>query len=235
MPIKPAVIRAGARWQYMFYCWLVRNVWKTFATLEAKGLENIPATGPCIVISNHTSYLDPLFLHALVPRPLHAMAKSTQFASPFMGWLLGHIYVFPVRRYQVDPQAVRTVLRRLAGGHAVMVYVEGERSWDGRLQSPRLGILRLLMKAGVPVIPCRIDGSYDVWPRWDRKMKPGPVTLTFGKPLAIPPTSTRADRQRVMPQVLEMVRDALSGPLDEGILARPADVEPRRTQSVLRG
>jgi 1-acyl-sn-glycerol-3-phosphate acyltransferase len=182
--------------------------------LKAHGVENIPAKGPCIVISNHQSYLDPFFLHAVSPRILHAMAKSTQYATPLVAWWCGHIYVFPVRRYQTDPQAVRTVLRRLAAGHAVMIYVEGERTWDGRLQSPRLGIARLLLKANVPVIPCRIDGAYDVWPRWDRKPKPGRVTMTFGKPLQLPRVGSRAERQRAAPEVLAAMRAALSGPLD---------------------
>lgn len=215
MPIRPAVVRGGARWQYFFYCWLFRTLWRLVGgRLEARGLDHIPVTGPCIVISNHQSYLDPFFLHAMVPRTLHAMAKSTQFATPLSSWWCGHIYVFPVRRYQVDPQAVRTVLRRLAAGHAVMVYVEGERTWDGRLQPSRLGIARLLLKANVPVIPCRIDGAYEVWPRWDKRLKPGVVTLTFGQPLQLPRVGSRAERQQAVPEALAAIRAALSGPLD---------------------
>jgi 1-acyl-sn-glycerol-3-phosphate acyltransferase len=131
-----------------------------------------------------------------------------------MARLLPHIYVFPVRRYQIDPQAVRTVLRRLGAGHGIMIYVEGERTWDGRLQPPRLGTIRLLLKAGVPVIPCRIEGSYEVWPRWHRKVRPGIVRVSFGKPLPVPLASTRAERERLLPETLRIVHDALSGPLD---------------------
>ncbi len=209
------VVRGAAPTLYAFYCWLVRQAWRLMGgRLEGAGVENIPRSGPCIVISNHQSYLDPLLLHAVVPRVLSVMAKSTQFASPLMARLLPHIYVFPVRRYQIDPQAVRTVLRRLGAGHGIMIYVEGERTWDGRLQPPRLGTIRLLLKAGVPVIPCRIEGSYDVWPRWHRKLHPGTVRVTFGTPLELPRASTHAEREHVLPEALRIVHDALSGPLD---------------------
>jgi len=213
--MKRPVVKGAATAQYLFYCWLVRHVWRFIGgRLEASGVENVPRSGPCIVISNHQSYLDPLLLHAVVPRVLHAMAKSTQFAAPFMGWLISHIYVFPVRRYQIDPQAVRTVLRRLEAGHGIVIYVEGERTWDGRLQPPRLGTIRLLLKAGVPVIPCRIEGSYDVWPRWHKKMRPGTVRVSFGKPLPLPRLASRAEREQALPEALRMVHDALSGPID---------------------
>jgi 1-acyl-sn-glycerol-3-phosphate acyltransferase len=213
--MKPPVVRGAPPRLYAFYCWLVRQVWRLMGgRLEVAGLENMPMTGPCLLIANHQSYLDPLFLHAVVPRVLHAMAKSTQFASPVMARILAHIYVFPVRRYQIDAQAVRTVLRRLDAGHAVMIYVEGERSWDGRLQPSRRGVLRLLLKAGVPVIPCRIEGSYNVMPRWDRKIKPGTVRVTIGSPMVFPKVDKRAKRDRLLPEAQVSVQRALRGPLD---------------------
>ncbi len=209
--MKRVAVKAAPEFLYFFYCWVMRTLWRLRGgTLEVQGVENVPISGACIVVSNHQSYLDPIFLHAAVPRVLHAMAKSTQFASPFMGWFLAHIYVFPVRRYEVDPQAVRTVLRRLQAGHAVMIYPEGERSWDGRFQNARRGTVRLLLKAGVPVIPCRIHGSYEVWPRWDRRVQPATVRVTFGKPLPLPVPASRADRELALPAAIRLVEQALA-------------------------
>jgi 1-acyl-sn-glycerol-3-phosphate acyltransferase len=213
--MTPHAVRGAHPGLYRFYCRLVSGIWRLAGgRLQAQGLEHIPAEGPCLLIANHQSYLDPLFLHAAVPRVLHAMAKSTQFASPTMARILAHIYVFPVRRYQIDPQAVRTVLRRLAHGHAVMIYVEGERTWDGRLQPPRRGVIRLLLKAGVPVIPCRIDGSYEVMPRWDSRIRPGTVSITFGPPMQFPKLDSRDARERALPDTMAAVKAALSGQID---------------------
>ena len=176
---------------------------------DIRGLENIPKTGPFIVIANHQSYLDPLFLQANCPRILHAMAKSTQFASPVFRWAMTQVYAFPVRRFEVDPQSVRLMLRRLAAGQGVVVYIEGERTWDGELQPPRLGTVRVVLKAGVPVIPCRIDGAYDAWPRWARKPQKRRVRLEFRKPLTFPKLDSKAERDAVLDQAAARIMQAI--------------------------
>ncbi len=70
---------------------------------------------------------------------------------------------------------------RLAEGHAVGVYPEGERSWDARIQPFRRGTIRLLLKAGVPVIPCGLAGTYDVLPRWSKTIRRTRIRVEFGK------------------------------------------------------
>jgi 1-acyl-sn-glycerol-3-phosphate acyltransferase len=202
-----AGVKASAWWQYRAYCLTLRGLWRVIGgRIEVSGLENMPRTGPCILISNHQSYLDPPFLATVIPRVIHPMAKSTQFNTPLLGRWLSHVYVFPVRRYQTDPQAARSVLRRLAAGAAVLIYIEGERSWDGRLQPLRLGVLKLILKAGVPVIPVRVDGAYEAWPRW-HKLRPGTIAMRFGKPLTFPKLEHRRDRT---PTQIAAVRDALT-------------------------
>src|SRR5690554_1005603 len=108
---------------------IVRTLWPLVGRLDIQGIENIPATGPFLLIANHQSVLDPILIQATCPRPVHTMAKSTQFASPFFAWLMPRLLSFPVRRFETDPQAVRIVLRRLGEGEPVGIYVEGERSW----------------------------------------------------------------------------------------------------------
>jgi 1-acyl-sn-glycerol-3-phosphate acyltransferase len=128
------------------------------------------------------------------------MAKSTQFASPIFSAVMTRCYAFPVRRFQVDPQAVRTALRRLAAGYPVHIYIEGERTWDGSLRPPRPGTVRLALKAGVPILPCAVDGAYDVWPRWDRRFRTGRVKVAFGKPFRLPQIDDRARREAAVPE-----------------------------------
>jgi len=194
--------------------WLVRALWRRVGTLEVTGLEHVPVNGPCIIIANHQSYLDPLLAQAVVPRVVHSMAKSTQFASPAMARLMSLIYTFPVRRYEPDPIAVRTVLRLLGAGKAVMIYIEGERSWDGRLQPPRRGTIRLLLKAGVPIIPCRIDGAYDAWPRWGRLRRGAHVSIAFKPALNLPALDRRADREAALESATDRIMATLSAPGD---------------------
>lgn len=198
---------------YWFICWLVRNLWKLRGGFDVRGLENIPKTGPFIVIANHQSYLDPLFLQANCPRILHAMAKSTQFSPPVFRWAMTQVYAFPVRRFEIDPQSVRLMLRRLQAGDGVVVYIEGERTWDGELQPPRLGSVRVILKAGVPVIPCRIDGAYDAWPRWSKKVQKKRVRLDFRKPLRFPKLATKRERDAVVERTAAEIMKSLGSTL----------------------
>jgi 1-acyl-sn-glycerol-3-phosphate acyltransferase len=177
--------------------------------VEVRGLENVPETGAFLVIANHQSFLDPILVQAVCPRIVHAMAKSTQFGSPLYRGLMSQLFVFPVRRFEVDPQAVRQVLRRLKAGNGVVVYIEGERSWDGQLQPPRLGTVRLALKAGVPIVPVRIDGSYDAWPRWDRKIQRSRVRIEFREPLHLPQLDGRVAREPHVAEAADRLMAAL--------------------------
>ena len=187
----------------------VRLLWHAIGPMEVRGLEHVPASGPVLIIANHQSYLDPILIQSFCRRPMHTMAKSTQYASRLMGWLLPRLLAFPVRRYQVDPQSVRTVLRHLRHGDAVGIYIEGERSWDGRLQRPRLGTVRLLLKSGVPIVPVGIRGSYDVWPRWDHGLRRAPVRISFGPPIRFPRLDRRAAREAALPEAAERIMSAI--------------------------
>jgi 1-acyl-sn-glycerol-3-phosphate acyltransferase len=170
--------------------------------LEVVGLEHVPRRGPFLLVANHESILDPLLIQAVCPPVVHTMTRSAQFTRPGMGWYMPRLAAFPVRRYQVDPQAVRIALRRLDAGQPVGVYLEGERTWDGRLQPPRQGTLRLILRAGVPIVPVGIHGAYEVWPRWAGRPRRGPVRIAFGESIRFSePLRDRAERERRLPEV----------------------------------
>lgn len=194
---------------YGFAQRLVRTLWPLVGRLHVEGLENVPEEGPFLLIANHQSYLDPVLIQAVVRRPLYTMAKSTEFSNPVLAPILQRLNSFPVRRFEIDPQAVRIALRHLREGHGVGIYIEGERSWDGRLQPPRLGTIRLILKAGVPVVPCGISGAYEVWPRWSRPRR-GHVRIRFGAPLRFPRLDSRSEREAALDDAREEIMAALA-------------------------
>ena len=194
---------------YRTFQLLVKPLVHTVARLELVGLEKIPASGPFVVVSNHQSFLDPLVVQALCPRPLHTLAKSTQFTSPVMSWIMPRVYAIPTRRYRIEPQAVRVVLRRLAAGEGVGVYPEGERSWDAQLQPFRRGTVRVLLKAGAPIVPCGLSGAYDVWPRWSKTIRRRRIRVEFGDPIQWKAMDDRTERNEFLPEATAILRDAL--------------------------
>lgn len=194
----------GAPFLYRFGRWSSNLLIKGFiGPIRAEGVEHIPSRGPFLLISNHQSILDPFFVQIACPRPVHTMAKSSQFAAPGMRYIMPRVLAFPVRRYRVDPQPVRYALRRLAEGEGVGIYLEGERTWDGRPQPARRGTLRLILRAGVPVVTARIDGAYDVWPRWASLPARGAVHVRFDEPLLYPAIEERSRREHAMPALEE--------------------------------
>ncbi len=139
------------------------------------------------------------------------MTKSTQFSSGAMRWLLPRLGAFPVRRYRIDPQAVRTLLRLLEVGAVVCVYPEGERTWDGRLQPFRKGALRVALRAGVPIVPVGIRGAFDFWPRWlSRPRRGARLSVHFGEPLEPGAMLDRDERELALPGFEADLRERIS-------------------------
>lgn len=198
---------------------MVRQIFRVgfrgWLKVTVEGEKNVPMEGGFLLLTNHRSIIDGPVVHCYSPRLLYSMTKSTQFRQPWERAILRHVGAFPTRRHQVDPQAVRVTLRYLEQGRAVGIYPEGERSWDGRIQPLRLGTIRLVLKAGVPVVPCGVVGLYDFWPRWDRLprrlpfLNRAPVTIRFGTPMHFGRHDDRASREAHLDETLEAITAAL--------------------------
>lgn len=217
---------------YGFVRFVLRRLIPLRVDMEVSGVRHLPSSGPFILLANHESILDPLFMQVACPRRLYAMTKSTQFARPFMRWLLLRLGAFPVRRYRVDAQAVRTALRLLEEGRGVGLYPEGERSWDGELQPFRRGAVGLVLKSGVPVVPCGVSGSYHVRPRWSRRIVRGRVAVRFGEPMEFGAHHGHAQREQALSyasrrlmRALDRLRGTDALPPDPGSGRDPRSIE----------
>lgn len=157
---------------------------------RSEGVENVPATGPAILASNHLSYADWLFMPLVIPRMVRFVAKAEYFTSPGVkGWLQKNFFSgtgnIPIDRTSGDAAsgALVSAKRVLAEGELFGIYPEGTRSHDGRLYRGKTGIARLTLETGVPVIPVAVVGTDLVAPpgkKFGRITRP---TVRFGKPL----------------------------------------------------
>jgi len=147
------------------------------------GKKNMPKRGGCIVILNHEGYLDAFFAQSLLPRNISFLAKNSEFKNALNRYILKIFSSIPVRRYEIDPGCVRNVLNKIAQQQAVGIFWEGERTWDGNFLPPKRGTVKLLIRAGVPVIPVRIKGSFEVLPRWDKGLQFHRVSLHISQPI----------------------------------------------------
>ncbi|GHE02723.1 lysophospholipid acyltransferase family protein [Streptomyces alanosinicus] len=155
-----------------------------------EGLENVPASGPAIVAGNHLSFSDHFLMPAILRRRITFLAKAEYFTGP---GLKGRSTAFffrsagqiPVDRSGKDAgqAAIREGLRVLHRGELLGIYPEGTRSHDGRLYKGKVGVAVMALKAGVPVVPCAMIGTFEAQPPGKVVPNIHPVTIRFGKPL----------------------------------------------------
>ena len=169
-------------WFYWFVYYLTTFVSWFLFPYSIRGLEHLPRQGPCILASNHESYLDPVVLGSAVPRRISFMAKESLFAHPVLGWILRHLDAFPVKRGEADIGALRQALRRLKAGQPVLLFPEGTRSGEPQSR-PQAGVGFLVAKGRVPVIPISVTGTDAVLPPGAKWFRRHPITVTFGPPL----------------------------------------------------
>jgi len=164
---------------------LCRIVLSRMFEMKVYGRQNVPRTGGAMLISNHLSYLDPVVLGVHLIRPISFIAKTELFQNRFFGWLIRSLNTFPVRRGQTDVGAIREAIRRLREGRILTMFPEGTRSSNGQLQRIQPGIAMLIRRAGVPVIPAVIDGTFEAWPRGKKLPKHFPIRVMYGPALPI--------------------------------------------------
>jgi long-chain acyl-CoA synthetase len=165
--------------------------------LKVSGLENLPKTGPCIISSNHQSYLDPLILASLLPpelfRRTFAVGTSDIFGKGFMRKLARSIKVVVLDPDANLVPAMRAGAFGLRHGLALILYPEGERSIDGTPRIFKKGAAILSIHLQVPIVPVAIEGFYDAWPRNQAFQGFTPLKMIFGDPLSPPPESDASE------------------------------------------
>ncbi|HUL54932.1 MAG TPA: lysophospholipid acyltransferase family protein [Opitutaceae bacterium] len=151
---------------------------------EVSGVESIPRTGGLIVAANHASVLDPPLIGCHVPRQLAFFARKTLWKGGLVSWWLDIVGTIPVDRDSgADASAIRRVLKVLRDGRAIIVFPEGTRTRTGALQRPKPGVGLLACRAGVPVVPARIFGTFEALGRTGPLRVGTPISIAFGPPL----------------------------------------------------
>jgi 1-acyl-sn-glycerol-3-phosphate acyltransferase len=155
-----------------------------------RGLENIPATGPVILASNHLSFSDSIFLPLQSRRPVVFLAKSEYFTGKgikgaLTRWFFKSTGQLPIDRSggKASEASLNTGLSVLAQGQVLGIYPEGTRSPDGRLYRGRTGIARMVLEAKVPVVPVAMIDTEKVQPIGKRLPRIRRIGIVVGTPL----------------------------------------------------
>ena len=164
----------------------------TFFELKAYDAHHVPRHGGVLLVANHQSYLDPVLLGVYLRRHMSYLAKSELFANKYFAWLIRSLNAFPVKQGSGDVGAVRETIKRLREGHMLNIYPEGSRSEDGEIAPMLPGAALVVKKAGVPIVPVVIEGSFAAWPKGRKLFRPHPVSVMYGPPLDVRGLDARA-------------------------------------------
>jgi 1-acyl-sn-glycerol-3-phosphate acyltransferase len=144
-----------------FLAWLLVH---TMYRVEKQGLENVPETGPCIIVCNHVSYVDAIVIAACVRRPIRFIMDHRIFRIPLMNWLFRTMQAIPVASAREDPAlkeaAFATAAAALRNGEIVAIFPEGSLTSTGEMNVFRPGIERMLKDTPVPVVPMALRGLW---------------------------------------------------------------------------
>lgn len=203
---------------YSFVCFLIGLFARTIFRIRIIGWENIPRTGGVIVAANHLSYLDIPFLGYSIGRGANFMGKKELFSIPVLGRLLLLLGAIPVDRGKLDRTALREAVKSLKSGKVLVIYPEGTRSIDGRLQPGKPGVGMIVKMSKALVIPAAIIDTDKAMPPGRFMIKPVRVTIKFGRPIDFSSMIEDKIEKVDIEKITTVIMDNISALLDTKIL-----------------
>ncbi|MCI0332946.1 MAG: 1-acyl-sn-glycerol-3-phosphate acyltransferase [Planctomycetes bacterium] len=198
-------------WYSILYgpCFAISQVWFRY---RFAGKSHVPTTGPVLIVSNHQSNLDPVLIGLACPRQLKYFARIGLFFWPFSWWIraLGAV---PIDRESAIG-GIKTTLKLLKQGEAVVVFPEGSRTPDGKLHEMLSGFCVLARRSGATIVPTSIDGAFAALPRGSAFPRPTRIHLVFCPPI-MPSEIARHTDEQLTSLVLQRISTALNGQMPD--------------------
>ena len=191
--------------------------------VQTVGLDHLDVKRTYVFMSNHVSNIDPPIMVPLIPRRTSVMVKKELFDYPILGKTMRLGSLVPVDRgnNEAGIAAVRAAAAVLRQGVNMMIYIEGHRSFDGKLLPFKKGPFYLAMECGVPVVPVTIAGSHRVMPKGRFAIKPGTVTVIFHTPIE---PQDFGSRECLMKKVRRAINSGLPEEYQEELSSEDAEV-----------
>ena len=171
--------------------------------VRVKGVENLERGRSYVYVSNHASMFDIPAILASVPDQIRIVYKKELEVVPFFGWGLkwGHYIGIDRGRGSKAMQSLEEAIGKIRNGQSLLLYAEGTRTLDGKLQPFKRGAFNIAVRAGVPVVPLTVNGSFRIMPKGSIIIHPGNVEIVLGKPILIDSLSGREAERQLMEQV----------------------------------
>ena len=193
---------------YWFGYHLSRILAKLFFRFRILHRERMIQSGPVILVSNHQSYLDPPLAGNVSDRAIYFLARRNLLNVPVLGWVLPKLNVIPVDQEGVDRSALKGIIKVLKRGECALVFPEGERTLDGRLQPALPGLGLIIARTLAPVVPIRIFGAHETLPRGGG-FRFHPITVVVGEPIYFSEADLQPRDKNLYARLSQRVMDAI--------------------------
>jgi len=170
------------------------------------GMENIPAEGGVLVVSNHQSFLDPPLVGMGSPRRMNYLARETLFRFGPFRWLIRSLDAIAIDREGLGLSGMKEALRRLKRGEMVLIFPEGTRTPDGEIAPFLPGFTALAVRSRAAILPVAIEGACDAWPRGWKLPRLGRIRVHYGQPILPGQIGDDWDERELVRQVERRVR-----------------------------
>lgn len=170
---------------YSFLHFLASPLFKILFNFKVYGRKNLPRRGGVIIAANHTSFTDPVFIGAAVPRKLRYLAKEGLFRVFLLKNLITRLGAFPIHRQGLSKETFKLCFEFLKNNLALLIFPEGGRKKSGLIHPGMLGIGLIAYKTKTNIVPCYLKGTDKVLPIGAKMIKLRPVQVIFGPPVLI--------------------------------------------------
>jgi len=198
----------GLTYQAAYY--LTRAVAHCCFDFRVVNREAIPKDGGLLLAMNHQSFIDPPLAGIACDRDVSYLARKSLMDVPILGRLLPALNVIPYDQSGSDIGALKALIRAVKHGKAAVIFPEGTRTPDGELQPAQGGIGMVVAKTLVPVVPMRIFGAFDAFPRNSKKVRLSQVTLVVGEVLQFTTKDCEGDPRLVYKRLSNTVMEAIT-------------------------
>lgn len=189
---------------------LTHAIYESLFSLRLLGYEKLIQEGPCIIVANHQSFLDPPLIGGIYESSVHFLARKTLFDPLLMRYTLPLCQAIPIDQEKPDPGSILKVMRLLKEGERIVIFPEGSRSPDGEIHRAMPGIGLIIGKlASVPVQPIRISGAFDCLPIHSSKLRFRPITVSIGTPIPFSAEERRAKGRQAQLTIGQKIMDAI--------------------------
>lgn len=163
---------------------IFRAAAKAFFRYQVVGRDKLVQDGSVLIASNHESFLDPPLVGIAYSDSVYYLARKTLFRGP-CAWLYPRWNAIPVDQDAPDMSSLKKIVRILRSGEQVVVFPEGARTLDGKLQPGEAGVGLIAVKSQATIQPVRIFGAREALPRGSGRLKFHPITVVVGTPFEL--------------------------------------------------